>query len=183
MNIQADRAIKVAAIVLPFGLVAGAAIILLRKKTNILDKMTGDKRTSASGLKFIEQHEGLKLNAYLCPAGVWTIGIGHTGGVKEGDIITDKQAYELLKQDVRTAENAINIENLKLTQNQFDALVSFVFNIGVGAFKKSTLLKKIKANPKDASIANEFGKWVNAGGAKSAGLMNRRQKEVNLYFS
>lgn len=183
MSKQLDTAITIAAIVLPLGFIAGAAIILIRKKTNLLDGMTGDKRISNAGLKFIEKHEGKRLKAYLCPAGVWTIGIGHTRGVKEGDTITEEQAYELLRQDVRAAENAVNFENLKITQNQFDALVSFTFNMGVGAFKKSTLLKKIKANPKDATIASEFSKWINAGGAKSAGLINRRKEEINLYFS
>lgn len=182
MNKATSTALVAAAIVIPFGMIAGAALIIIRKTTNILDKMTGDKRTSQIGLNLIEKFEGKKLQAYVCPAGVVTIGIGHTKTAKIGQTITNEQAYELLKQDVREAENAINFENLKLTQNQFDALVSFVFNVGVGAFKRSTLLKKAKVNSNDSTIASEFDKWVLVKGVKSSGLISRRQAEKELYF-
>ena len=139
-------------------------------------------KISANGLSLIKQHEGLRLTAYQCNAGVWTIGYGHTKGVKEGDTCTQDQADAWLLEDVEHAESAVNSQGLTLTQNQFDALVSFVFNVGVSAFKKSTLLKKIKVNPNDPVIANEFAKWKYAGGNVVAGLVTRRNNESNLYF-
>ena len=95
-------------------------------------------KTSDNGIAFIKRHEGVRLQAYLCPAGVWTIGYGHTSSVKQGDRISQSQADTYLRADLRTAEQAINKQRLNLNQNQFDALVSFVFNVGSGNFEKST---------------------------------------------
>ena len=131
----------------------------------------------------IAGHEGLRLEAYLCPAGVWTIGYGHTKGAKPGMTITRQRAEALLKEDLLTAENTVNRLYLKLNQNQFDALVSFVFNVGSGNFLRSTLLKKIQANANDPSIAEEFNKWNRGGGRVLPGLVKRRQQEAELYFS
>jgi len=140
-------------------------------------------RTSDKGLELIKKHEGLKLTAYRCPAGVWTIGYGHTRTAKSGLTIEQRTADELLKQDVRFAEIAVTKELPTISQPKFDALVSFVFNVGAGAFQKSTLLKRIKANQEEHLIRHEFSRWDKAGGKVLAGLVRRRQDEANLYFS
>ena len=131
----------------------------------------------------IARHEGLRLEAYKCPAGVWTIGYGHTRTAKEGLVITRQRAEDLLKDDLITAENAVSNQHLKLNQNQFDALVSFVFNVGSGNFKRSTLLKKAKASAADPTIRDEFARWNQGGGRVLPGLVKRRADEANLYFS
>ena len=131
----------------------------------------------------IKSFEQLRLNSYLCPAGVWTIGYGHTDGVNQGMLITEKMADAFLKQDIRNAEHSINQMDAELTQEQFDALVSFVFNVGVRAFNVSTLRKKILKNPNDLSIADEFRRWVYAGDKKLPGLIKRREQEIKLYYS
>ena len=139
-------------------------------------------RISDKGLAALKQFEALRLTAYQDVKGVWTIGWGHTGGVKAGDTCTREQAEKWLKQDVATAENAVNSQDLKINQNQFDALVCFTYNVGVGNFKSSTLLKKIKTNPDDPTIAAEFARWKYSGGVVVNGLINRRAVESNLYF-
>ena len=131
----------------------------------------------------IKSFEQLRLNSYLCPAGVWTIGYGHTDGVNQGMLITEKTADGFLKQDIRTAEHCINQMDVDLTQEQFDALVSFVFNVGAQAFNVSTLKKKILKNPNDPTIADEFRRWVYAGNKKLPGLIKRREQEIKLYYS
>jgi lysozyme len=140
-------------------------------------------RTSRKGIEFIKAHEGLRLDAYLCPAGVPTIGYGHTYNVKIGDRITAEQAEMLLIGDLIVAETEVNRYGLHLTQNQFDALVSFVFNVGAGNFRNSTLLKRLKANPNDPDIANQFKRWVYSDGKVLPGLVRRRNEEAKLYFS
>ncbi len=97
--------------------------------------------------------------------------------------ITKEQAEEFLQLDIVTAENIVNAECRNLRQCQFDALVSFVFNVGGGNFRKSTLLKKVKANPDDNSIMDEFLRWVYAKGVVLSGLQNRRLAEMKHYFS
>lgn len=138
--------------------------------------------TSKTGLALIAAHEGLKLKAYLCPAGVPTIGYGHTKGVRMGDTITPDQADKFLREDSADAEKAVNAQGLKINQNQYDALVSFTFNVGVGNFGKSTLLKKVKANADDPAIRNEFARWNKGGGKVLPGLTRRRKEEADLYF-
>ena len=140
-------------------------------------------RTSRKGIEFIKAHEGLRLDAYLCPAGVPTIGYGHTHGVKMGDRITAEQAEKFLIGDLIVAETEVNRYGLDLTQNQFDALVSFVYNIGAGNFRSSTLLKRLKANPNDPDIANQFMRWVYGDGKVLPGLIRRREDEAKLYFT
>lgn len=139
--------------------------------------------TSNIGIELIQRHEGLRLQAYKCPADVWTIGYGHTRTAKQGLVITPLQAQELLKEDLLTAENAVNNLHLNVNQVQFDALVSFVFNLGSGNFQRSTLLKKIKANANDPAISSEFAKWIRGGGRVLPGLVKRRREEAELYFS
>ena len=138
---------------------------------------------SEKAYSLIRQFEGLRLTAYRCPAGVWTVGYGHTSGVVPGMNITKEQAEEFLKKDIETAENIVNAECPNLRQCQFDALVPFVFNVGSGNFRKSTLLKKVKANSDDNSIMDEFLRWVYAKGVVLPGLQKRRFAEMRLYFS
>lgn len=138
-----------------------------------------------AGIAMIKKWEGCRLQAYKCPAGVWTIGYGHTYGVKEGDKITQEDADRLLREDMELAIDCVagNLLEVGVTQNQFDALCSLVHNIGVRAFSYSTLLRKVKANPEDETIRAEFERWVYAGGKVLQGLVNRRKDEANLYFS
>lgn len=99
-------------------------------------------KTGINGFNLIKEFEGLRLHTYKCPADRWTIGYGHTADVSANDVITEAQAISLLYQDVAESERAVNkYVHVPLTQNQFDALVSFVFNLGVGSFRTSTLLK------------------------------------------
>ncbi|MBS1205286.1 MAG: Phage related lysozyme [Proteobacteria bacterium] len=138
-------------------------------------------KTGVHGLTIIKEFEGLRLRAYQCSANVWTIGYGHTAGVGVDDIITEDQAISLLHQDVAESERAVNqYVHVPLTQNQFDALVSFVFNLGIGNFCTSTLLKKL--NTEDyTGAAGEFLRWVNASGKVLPGLVRRRQAEKALF--
>ncbi len=140
-------------------------------------------KTSKAGIELIKKYEGLRLASYVDSAGVLTIGYGHTGGVKMGDVITKEEAERLLIEDLSVAENEINRYGLNLCQNQFDALVSFVYNVGIGNFRKSTLLKKLLADPNDPTIASEFNRWIYAGGRVLQGLVKRRSEEARLYFS
>ena len=138
---------------------------------------------SIKGLGLIQEFEGCKLDAYKCPAGIWTIGIGHTKDVKEGDKITEAQALDLLREDITWVENAINDHvKVKINQNQFDALSSFIFNVGAGAFSLSTLLKKLNAADYEGA-ANEFPRWNKASGKELPGLTRRRAAEKALFLA
>lgn len=139
-------------------------------------------RTSEQGLLLIKKFEGLKLESYKCSAGVWTIGYGHTSNVKRSDKITKDEAENLLQNDLIYFESAIcDFVKVPLNQNQFDALVSFVFNIGVGAFSTSTMLKFINANHFPLA-AGQFDRWVYAKGKKLEGLVKRRKEEKELFL-
>ena len=140
-------------------------------------------KASVDAYELIKQFEGLRLEAYLCPAGIWTIGYGHTSGVSPNSFITIQEADEYLHRDVAAIEIQLNKLNLSLRQCQWDAIVSFVFNIGIGNFKASTLLAKIRINPDDNSIIDEFLRWVYANGKVMRGLQKRRLTEMKLYFS
>ena len=140
-------------------------------------------KASVDAYELIKQFEGLRLKAYLCPAGIWTIGYGHTSGVSPNSFITIQEADEYLHRDVATIEMQLNKLNLSLRQCQWDAIVSFVFNVGIGNFKASTLLAKIRINPDDNSIMDEFLRWVYANGKVMRGLQKRRLTEMELYFS
>ena len=140
-------------------------------------------KTSPKGIALIKEFEGLRLKAYKCPGGVWTIGYGHTAGVKPGMVITEAQAEEYLKADLIAFERYLNGLGLALNQNQFDALVSFIYNVGTGNFYSSTLLRKVRANPQDNSIMDEFLRWVYSKGRVLPGLQRRRLAEMKLYFS
>ena len=130
----------------------------------------------------IIEFEGCKLTAYKCPAGVWTIGVGHTKGVKQGQTITEAQAMSLLKGDLLPCENYVNNLGVCKTQGQFDALVDFAFNLGTAALGRSTLLKYIRAKKPEQYIREEFGKWVNSKGMRLKGLVIRRQWEADRYY-
>ena len=133
-------------------------------------------------LNKIINFEGCKLTAYKCPAGVWTIGVGHTKGVKQGQKITEAQAISLLKGDLLPCENYVNNLGVCKTQGQFDALVDFCFNLGTGALSRSTLLKFIRQGKAEQYIRGEFAKWVKSGGKTLAGLVKRRAWEADRYF-
>lgn len=148
---------------------------------------------SQKGVDFIKKHEGCRLNSYRDSVGVWTIGYGNTFyttgiNVKKGEKITIEQAEELLKMTLKDFVEDVNgLVKAPLNQNQFDALVSFAYNVGVGALQNSTLLKKINATASDPAIRNEFAKW-NKGRVDGKlkvlpGLSKRRKEEADLYFS
>jgi lysozyme len=144
-------------------------------------------KLSNEGKALIKNFEGLRLKAYKCSANVDTIGYGHTGGVKAGDVITQEQADAFFEADIAKFEAAVNAAGIAgLKQNQFDALVSLCYNIGVEAFQKSSLLRLAKINPQNLQIREKFLLWSNVtvGGklTPSAGLMKRRQKEADFYF-
>lgn len=140
-----------------------------------------------AGKDLIKRFEGCKLKAYKCPAGVWTIGYGNTfyedgTKVKEGDVITQERADELFDIIINDfARMTDALVKSDVTENNFSALVSFTFNVGTGNLKKSTLLKKVNANPKDPSIRAEFMKWTRANNVVLKGLVRRREAEAKLY--
>lgn len=141
------------------------------------------------GIKLMHQYEGLKLKAYLCPAKVWTIGYGNTfyedkSKVKEGDEITKKRAEELFLNVMNDfAKGVKKLLSKEIKDNQFSALVSLSYNIGLNAFKKSTILKKVNDNPMDKTISDEFIRWNKASGRVLNGLTKRRIEESKMYFS
>lgn len=138
-------------------------------------------KTSQKGIDFIKRHEALRLNAYLDAVGVWTIGYGHTKTAKKGMTITEAEAEKLLVDDLKTAEDEINSHNLPLKQHQFDALASFVFNVGTGAFRTSTLLKRLKIDVNHPDIINQLNRWIYGGGKVLSGLVKRRRQEADIY--
>lgn len=140
-------------------------------------------KVSENGLKVIKESEGLRLKAYRDTGGVWTIGYGHTRGVKPGNRITMEVADAYLKADVRSAESDVSsLVKVELNQNQYDALVSFVFNIGHEQFSGSTLLRKLNTGDYSGAAA-EFPRWRHDNGKVIAGLVTRRAKERDLFES
>lgn len=140
-------------------------------------------KVSDNGRAFIRAREGVKLAAYQDGGGVWTIGYGHTRGVKQGQVINHEQADEFLDSDLRQVESCISERvTVPLNQNQFDALVSFVFNVGRQAFSDSTLLKKLNEGNYRAA-ADQFTRWVYDNDQFVQGLYNRRVAERDLFLS
>jgi lysozyme len=134
--------------------------------------------------EIIKEFEGLRLTAYRCPAGVLTIGYGHTREVHEGQQITEEEAEQLLHEDYDRAATFVRQLAFKpLNRNQTEACISFVFNLGPGNFKNSTLLRKINVDPNDPSIRAEFAKWVKSNFETLPGLVKRRAAEAELYFT
>ena len=145
-------------------------------------------RISQKGLNLIQRFEGLSLKPYKCPAGIWTIGYGttfYTNGtkVKETDNpISQAEATNLLIEVLKHYEQSVDsFCRDDISQNQFDALVSFCYNVGAGSLKSSTLLKKVNVNPNDETIPLEFMKWNKGGGKVLKGLTERRKAEADLY--
>ncbi|MRT38829.1 glycoside hydrolase family protein [Acinetobacter sp. RIT698] len=143
-------------------------------------------KTSAKGINLICGFEGLELKAYDDGVGVWTIGYGTTSingvKVKKGDTCTAEQAKAYLAQDLKKFESAVNTAvKVQLNQNQFDALISLTYNIGSGAFKDSTLLKKLNAKDYKGAAA-QFPRWNRGGGRVLNGLVKRRKIEMELFL-
>ena len=145
-------------------------------------------KVNAEGYALIKKFEGCVLKAYKCPSGIWTIGYGNTFyedgmKVKEGDVITQERADELAKFIID--QFAVTIEPFiqkPLTDNQFSACVSLAYNIGTSGFKRSSVFKKLNINPNDPTIADSFKLWNKGGGKVLAGLVKRREAEIQLYF-
>lgn len=138
---------------------------------------------SANGVALIKKYESLRLKSYLCPAGKWTIGYGHTRTAQPGIVITEAEANRLLLSDIAVAEACVNGQRLMLSQGMFDALVSLVFNIGCKRFKDSIMLMKIKGHSPISEVEEEFKEFRLAGGKVSNGLIRRRTEEWRLYAS
>lgn len=143
-------------------------------------------RISEQGVRLIKRFEGLRLTAYKCPTGYWTIGWGHTYGVKSGQKITKEQAEVYLKQDLVVAEDAVDkLVSTPLNQGMYDALVSFVFNLGAVRFKNSTLLRRLNQGAYDL-VPDEFLRWVygtvDGKTQKLPGLVERRTAEKEMFL-
>ena len=152
--------------------------------------MTSITQVSTNGLNLIKSFEGFSSTPYLDSVGISTIGYGATyypGGTKvtlQDTPINESQACDLLANMLSTYEKSVDSFVVpEINQNQFDALVSFCYNIGAANLKISTLLKKVNINPNDPTIANEFVRWDKAGGNVLPGLLRRRQAESTLYFT
>ena len=146
-------------------------------------------KTGLAGIELIKSFEGFRSAPYKCPAGIPTIGYGATfypDGKKvtmTDAVITEAKGTELLQSMLTSFERYVDSYcRDDINQHQFDALVSFAYNLGPANLKSSTLLKKVNANPEDETIRDEFMKWVNGGGKKLPGLVKRRQAEADLYF-
>ena len=137
---------------------------------------------SKEGLSLIKKFEGCELEAYLCPAGVWTIGYGHTKDVKEGDKINKEEADYLLQEEMIEYESYINdFVEVPLNQNQFDALCSWVYNLGPTNLKNSTMLRVLNEE-KYADVPQEIKRWNKAGGEVLDGLIKRREAESKIFL-
>jgi|TARA_Y100000114_G_scaffold128438_1_gene125491 lysozyme len=133
------------------------------------------------GIDLIKHFEGCELNAYKCPAGVWTIGYGHIKGVSEGMSITQEQAEQMLLDELKEYENYINeLVTVNLSQNQFDALVSWVYNLGPANLQSSTLLKVLNSGDY-SGVPAQIERWNKAGGKVLEGLIRRREAESALF--
>jgi lysozyme len=136
---------------------------------------------SQVGINLIKSFEGCRLTSYQDVVGVWTIGYGHTSGVRSGQTITQQQADDLLKSDLASFGNQVtDLVHVPLNQYQFDALVSFCYNVGVHAFATSTLLQMLNAKDYNGA-SNQFDLWVHAKGKVIQGLVTRRKAEKSLF--
>jgi lysozyme len=140
-------------------------------------------RMSDYAFSRLKEFEGLRLEAYKCAGGRWTIGYGHTKGVREGQRIDERTASRLLEEDVEYFESFLAKEPYAedITQGQWDALVDFLFNLGVGNFLSSTLRKRIIEDVDHDDIPNQFRRWNKAGGKVLMGLVKRREWEAQMY--
>lgn len=145
------------------------------------------RNSSKECLNFIAKHEGFRKNIYMCPGGYETIGYGHLITKQNRDSflngVTEKEAIIILEKDIKKAEyDVLKFINVPLSDNQFDALVSFTFNLGGGALQRSGLRRKVNREEHDL-VPNEFNKWVFSGGVKLLGLVKRRAEEAKMYQS
>ena len=141
-------------------------------------------KTSNAQRKLTKKAEGCRIISYADATGNLTIGYGHKMIHQKGLVkISWKEANNLFNYDMETVEMQVTKLDLKINQNQFDAICDLVFNIGIGSFKKSNLYKKIKKNPNDVTIYKEFGKWIYGNGKVLKGLQKRREIEANTYFT
>lgn len=139
------------------------------------------RRVNEEGIALIKRWEGLRLQAYLCPAGVWTIGYGHTRTAREGMMIDEAAAEALLRSDLRDFERAVEeLIDVPLTDHQFAALVSFAFNVGASAVARSTLRRRLNAGACE-DVPEQLMRWTRAGGRVLQGLVNRRAAEAGLW--
>lgn len=156
-------------------------IVVILPQRRVGEQNSTAMTLSRRGLNLIKEFEGLRLEAYQCSAGKWTLGYGTTLGIVEGMTCTKEAAEAMLRRDVeRFAAKVATAVHVPITQNQFDALVSFAYNVGVGAFENSTLLKKLNAGD-DAGASGEFLKWIKANGEILGGLKRRRKAEQSLF--
>lgn len=139
------------------------------------------RKASETLLAHIRRSEGLRTKAYRDPAGVWTIGYGHTKGVRRGDRMGRATAEDCLLRDLLPIEKYLDTVAQVRTQGQFDALADFAYNLGLGALQGSTLLKYVKAGKPDKDIQAQFRRWVYAGGKRLDGLVRRREWEAQRY--
>ena len=139
-------------------------------------------KISDSGLSLIKRYEGCRLKAYKDSVGVWTIGWGNTSHAKAGMAITQQQAEQFLKEDLLPIENALNAMNINFTQNAFDALCGWIFNLGLGSFNSSSMKKYIILRKSDIEITDQMVRWFNAGGKPLLGLKKRRCAEANMFL-
>ena len=130
----------------------------------------------------LKEFEVFRSKAYLCPAGVWTIGYGHTFGVKRGDIVTKECAEDFLHRDLESVYPIVRKCRQDFNQHQFDALCSFVFNIGSGKFKSSTLYKVLRKDKDSEEVGNQIRRWVYCKGKVLDGLVKRREWEARYYY-
>ena len=138
-------------------------------------------KPSQACVDLVKEFEGFRPTAYICPAGVLTIGYGTTEDVSIGDEVTREEAEEMLMEDLLSASKAIDdLVDVELTQHQYDSLTSFVYNVGREAFKNSTLLRLLNAGNYDGAAA-QFGRWNKGGGRVLAGLTRRREAEQELF--
>lgn len=139
-------------------------------------------KTSVEGLALIKKFEGLELEAYKCAAGVWTIGYGHTKDVQEGDVWSESHADHMLEVELEEFEGYINNNvTAPLSQNQFDALVSWVYNLGPANLKASTMLKVLNSGDYEG-VPAQIKRWNKAGGKVLEGLIRRREAEALLFI-
>ncbi len=150
------------------------------------------RHINEKGLALVKEFEGCELQSYLCPAGVWTIGYGHTRSAIPGMLIDKSQAEALLREDLQKTEEAVDgLVTVQINDNQFSALASLAFNIGAfvalageakSAFERSTLLKMLNANAEPETVAAQFLRWNKVGDSELAGLTRRRHAERALFL-
>ena len=139
-------------------------------------------KPSEACIEFIKGFEGFRPHAYKCPAGVATVGYGHVEYVTMGDTVTEEEACDLLRQDVQEAADAVDdLVDVELTQSQYDALCSFIYNVGRSAFENSTLLKMLNQGKSAKEIGPQFLRWNKAGGQVLTGLTRRREDEKRMF--